>query len=69
MDANKYLRARIIGLRAEQLEDNCDTALTTEELGSMTDAVDIATREYDSGYIRIDHETKSVLITTMQTSW
>lgn len=46
-----YEKARIIGVRAEMLNNNDPVRLTKEELGTMVDALDIAEKEYFLGYL------------------
>lgn len=46
-----YEKARIIGVRAEMLNNNDPVRLDEEELGDLVDALDIAEKEYFLGYL------------------
>lgn len=46
-----YEKARIIGIRAEMLNNNDSPRLNKNEMGNMVDALDIAKEEYRLGYL------------------
>lgn len=46
-----YEKARIIGIRAEMLNNNDRPRLNKQEMGNMVDALDIAKEEYRLGYL------------------